>query len=75
MNIQEIIQVTGWVFAFLIACYLIPYQIRNGWGDAENKTKKVCDVCFRDIKLVNKVVKKLEEEAILTKQPNGEGEI
>ena len=39
--------------------YLAPYLIRKGWGDAENKTKKVCDVCFRDIKAWNK---KVEEE-------------
>jgi len=39
--------------------YYCPYLIRKGWGDAENKTKKICDICFRDIKAWNK---KVEEE-------------
>ncbi len=74
MSIQEIIGVIGWIFALLSLCYLIPYQIRKGWGDAQNKTKKVCDVCFRDISMVNKVVKKLEEEALKTKPSSDSSE-
>lgn len=50
------------ILGFFMALYWIPYLVRKGWGDAQNKTKKVCDVCFRDIELVNKVVSRLEDE-------------
>lgn len=47
----------GWYLAVVGQFYLIPYLIRKGWGDAENKTKKVCDMCFRDIKKWNQLIK------------------
>lgn len=46
------------VIGIAMALYGVPYLIRSGWGDAENRTKKVCDVCFRDIKKFNKEVEK-----------------
>lgn len=42
--------------------YMIPFLIRKGWNDAENRTKKVCDVCFRDIKKWNKKVEALTND-------------
>ena len=46
------------LFMLIVWClYSIPYLIRKGWGDAENRTKKVCDVCFRDISKWDKFVK------------------
>jgi len=54
--------------AFLISIiilycfYCVPYLIRLGWGQAENKTKKVCDLCFRDIKLINDRLNKINDE-------------
>ena len=43
------------IYAFI---YLATYLARKGWNDAENRTKKVCDVCFRDLKKWNEVAKK-----------------
>lgn len=53
---QFITQLLSWVILTLIitmSIYLIPYLIRLGWNHAENRTKKVCDMCFRDIKRFN----------------------
>lgn len=58
------------ILGFFMALYWIPYLVRKGWGDAQNKTKKVCDVCFRDIELVNKVVSRLEDEGRLKNHRN-----
>lgn len=33
--------------------YGVPYLVRLGWNHAENRTRKVCNVCFRDIKMFN----------------------
>ena len=41
------------VLMFVSGLYVIPYLIRLGWEHANNRTKKVCDVCFRDIKKFN----------------------
>jgi len=46
----------------VIIFYFIPYLIRSGWGDAENRTKKVCDTCFRDIKKWNEKLDSLTKE-------------
>jgi hypothetical protein len=44
--------------------YYVPYLIKRGWDSGENdvnpKKKKVCDVCFREIKKVHALLK--EEE-------------
>lgn len=50
------------VLAIAWVCYAIPYFIHKGWNDAGNKTKKVCDVCFRDINKWNEFVKKNGDE-------------
>jgi hypothetical protein len=55
--IENVLTIIGIAMVF----YWIPYLIRWGWNNAENRTKKVCDLCFRDIKRWNEEVKKLEE--------------
>ena len=54
-HVLENIQIISGIIAIL---YGVPYLIRLGWGHAENRTKKVCDICFRDIKKFNEKVKK-----------------
>lgn len=49
-NFLENIQ---FIFVSAITLYFSPYLIRLGWNHAENRTKKVCDMCFRDIKKFN----------------------
>lgn len=54
--IVKIVTAVGVMFDF----YLIPYLIRRGWveGDsAATKTKKVCDICFRDVEKLRKHLK------------------
>lgn len=58
--INTIFQGIGLFSLFFIVFYFIPYTIRKAWGDAENRTKKVCDICFRDIKKVNDLLTKPE---------------
>jgi len=50
----------------LTACvfFFLSFVITYARGLAENKTKKVCDVCFRDIKKFNEYCK--EHPEILT---------
>jgi len=55
---KEILGNTLVVIGMAVIIYYVPYLIRRGWGDAENKTKKVCDTCYRDIKKWDKVLKK-----------------
>lgn len=38
--------------------YMIVFVVRKAWGDAGNRTLKVCNVCFREIKAWNEAVKK-----------------
>ena len=45
-----------WTFNILGGTYLIAYTAKLGWNHAENRTKKVCDLCFRDIKRWNDAV-------------------
>lgn len=52
--IENLLVITG----ILTLCYLVPYFIRLGWNNAENRTKKVCDLCMRDISKFNDYVKK-----------------
>lgn len=40
--------------------YVVPYIVRLGWSHAENRTKKVCDLCFRDIKRFNSLYSKVD---------------
>ena len=47
--------------ALVSSLYWIPYLIRTGWNDAENRTKKVCDTCFRDIKKYNEKLKEVKQ--------------
>lgn len=55
---KEILGNTLVVIGMAVIIYYVPYLIRKGWGDAENKTKKVCDTCYRDIKKWHEVLKK-----------------
>lgn len=48
------LSIGGWI---IVVFYAIPYLVRRGWGDAKNRTKKVCDTCFRDIKKFNQKMK------------------
>jgi len=57
--IIEIFRGIGWISFLAAILYYIPYLVRKGWGDAENRTKKVCDVCFRDIDKFNEAYKKI----------------
>jgi hypothetical protein len=41
----------------IILGFVIGSSMKFGWNLVENKTKKVCDVCFRDIKRINKLYK------------------
>ena len=51
--------------ALASSCYLIPFLVKKGWEDGRNasaKNAKVCDVCFRNIKLWNEAAKKKLEQ-------------
>jgi len=61
-QINEHLRFFAVAIVFWGSFYMIPYLIRKAWGDAENRTKKVCDVCFRDIVKWNALVKKQESE-------------
>jgi len=49
----EVLENSIFIFVICITLYYVPYFIRLGWNHAENRTKKVCDMCFRDIKKFN----------------------
>jgi len=49
-----------WGVAVGLAIYSIPYLIRKGWNDA-GKSVKVCDVCWREVKKVNKALDEYEK--------------
>ena len=42
----------------LVAVYGVFYFASKGWHNVENDTKKVCDMCFRDIGKVNNLINK-----------------
>lgn len=50
---KEIINTLFQIIGLAVCVFGIPYLVRLGWGMAENRTKKVCDICWRDIKKVN----------------------
>ena len=54
--LEMILSVLKYIGGFYIIFYLIPYTVRRAWGEADLKTKKFCDSCFRDIKKVNQLV-------------------
>jgi len=54
----ELLKGISTIIGIAITIYGVPYLVRKGWGDAENRTKKVCDMCFRDIKKWNDVCEK-----------------
>jgi hypothetical protein len=54
---KEIISDIVTIIGIAICLYYVPYLIRRGWGAAQNKTRKVCDICFRDINKVNEKLK------------------
>lgn len=58
INLNNLIDSILIIIGIVMALYWPPYLIRKGWGDAENRTKKLCDICFRDIKRWNEKVKK-----------------
>jgi hypothetical protein len=47
---------------FWLNVWMLVYVARHAWGAAENRTKKVCDVCFRDIDKYNQKVKEMEAQ-------------
>ena len=59
---KEFLGTIGWAIIIVGSFYWIPWFIRKGWNDAENRTKKVCDKCFRDIKKWNEVIKRADEQ-------------
>lgn len=61
LNFEETIQIILKVLGIATALYYIPFLLRKGWNDAENRTKKVCDVCFKDISKFDKWVKENEK--------------
>lgn len=68
---SPVLEILTSVFSYLLigsAFYTIPYLIRRGWGDAQSRTVRVCDVCFRGIKEVNDVVKELQKINGLAKE-------
>lgn len=60
--IVDIVCWTMFLYGSLWILEQIPYRIRKGWGDGENKNKKVCDICFRDIKKWNKKYEDYKKE-------------
>lgn len=56
---EEIIRPLFYIFGIF---YTIPYLIRTAWGNADHRTKRVCDTCFRDIKKWNEFVKKRDNK-------------
>lgn len=56
----EIMKIVG----VLSLCYLVPFLIHKGWREGENSahsTKRVCDMCFRDISKWNDWVKSKQD--------------
>lgn len=51
--LMRMVEVIFFVTLFVVTILLIGFLIRIGWNFAENRTKKVCDLCFRDIKKIN----------------------
>lgn len=61
---KEIIQNILLIAGIATTLYYVPYLIKRGWesggNDVNPKKKKVCDICFKDIKRVHACLK--EEE-------------
>lgn len=54
---EEYIKALLQLIAIAFILYGVPFLVRLGWNQAENRTKKVCDMCFRDIKKFNEKLK------------------
>lgn len=54
---NETITILSQIIGVALTLYGVPFLIRIGWNHAENRTKKVCDKCFRDISKFNKYLK------------------
>lgn len=61
MTIKEILEDLLAIAGVATALYYVPFLIRLGWGKAENRTKKVCDICWKDINKVSKMAKSIEK--------------
>ena len=52
-------------FSIIGSLYYIPYLVKRGWDsgalDVNPKKKKVCDICFRDLKKVKELFEKENE--------------
>lgn len=57
---KEIFQFILGAFAFYGIIYGLGFCFKAGWNLADSKTKRVCDLCFRDIKRVNDYLKEME---------------
>ena len=55
---QEIKIISGAIMIISFAGVLLGASIAIGYNFFKNKTKKVCDLCFREIKAINAMVNK-----------------
>ena len=62
MNIlEQIVSTIGFAMSVWALFFLPTFAISYAWGLGKNKTKKLCDVCFREIVTVNEAYKKIQE--------------
>ena len=47
-------------FIILLGIAVVFWELCKNWAD--NKTKKICDICFRDIQRWNEEIKKRENK-------------
>ena len=66
-KLKDVFEILLTIMGIATALYYTPFLIRKGWNDAENRTKKVCDICFRDIKKWNEEVKKVKPQTLENK--------
>jgi len=52
----------GILVSLMSWAYLIGASFAVGYNKFKNKTKKVCDLCFRDIKKMNEYYKENKDE-------------
>lgn len=64
-SMETIKEIIGYIFVsagFATISYGIPYLMKRGWEEGKNdvnpKKKRVCDMCFRDIKRYNEYLEK-----------------
>lgn len=62
MNDLNVFEQLLFIGGIATTLFCVPYLIRLGWGKAENRTKKVCNICFRDISQINKQYQELIEK-------------